>query len=442
MRCGYNIKKGDYMEIKRDIYLNRLIVRKHNGLIKVITGIRRCGKSYLMNNLFYNHLTGEGVDKNHIIRFAFDSAQDLLLIGEDLTELLRQKRKVDPAKFVNYISSQIKDGDAYYLLLDEIQELDGFETVLNGYLRNDNMDIYVTGSNSKFLSTDILTEFAGRGDEVHILPLSFSEFLPAYGGDTNIAFEEYMTYGGLPALLSLKTDEQKIAYLNTQLQTVYLQDVVKRNNLFSDRDIGELLDVLASCIGTLTNPAKLADTFRSVKRSTIAPSTVSKYIDCLQEAFMVKKALRYDVKGKKYINTPYKVYFEDVGLRNARLNFRQTEETHIMENIIYNELRYRGYNVDVGAVESREYNGGKDVKKQLEIDFIANQGSKRYYIQSAYDIPTEEKRLQETRPFDKVGDSFKKIIVIGRDIKPRRNEKGYLTVGVSEFLLNPDSLDL
>lgn len=430
------------MDIKRDVYLNRLIARKNNGLIKVITGIRRCGKSYLMNNLFYRHLLEAGTTKDHIIRFAFDSAKDLLSIGEDLTALIREKRKVDPAKFIKYVSAKIKDDGNYYLLLDEIQELDGFESVLNGYLRNDNIDIYVTGSNSKFLSTDVLTEFAGRGDEIHILPLSFSEFLPAYGEDTDAALEEYMAYGGLPATLFFKTDEQKIAYLETQLKTVYLQDVVKRNNLFSDRDIGELLDVLASCISTLTNPAKLADTFKSVKRSPIAASTIGKYIEYLQEAFIIKKALRYDVKGKKYINTPYKVYFEDIGLRNARLNFRQTEPTHIMENIIFNELRFRGYNVDVGVVESREYDGGKDVKKQLEIDFVANLGNKRYYIQSAYDIPTEEKRLQETRSFDKTGDSFKKVIIIERNIKPRRDDKGYLTIGLRQFLLDPDSLDL
>lgn len=430
------------MDIKRDVYLNRLIARKNNGLIKVITGIRRCGKSYLMNNLFYRHLLEAETPENHIIKFAFDSAKDLLSIGEDLTALIREKRKADPAKFIEYISGKIKNDGNYYLLLDEIQELDGFESVLNGYLRNDNIDIYVTGSNSRFLSTDILTEFAGRGDEIHILPLSFSEFLPAYGVNTDAALEEYMVYGGLPATLSFKTDEQKIAYLETQLKTVYLQDVVKRNNLFSDRDIGELMDVLASCISTLTNPAKLADTFRSVKRSTIAASTIGKYIEYLQEAFIIKKALRYDVKGKKYINTPYKVYFEDLGLRNARLNFRQTEPTHIIENIIFNELRYRGYNVDVGVVESREYDGGKDIKKQLEIDFVANLGNKRYYIQSAYDIPTEEKRLQETRSFDKTGDSFKKIIIIERDIRPRRDDKGYLTIGIRQFLLDANSLDL
>ena len=430
------------MDIKRDVYLNRLIARKNNGLIKVITGIRRCGKSYLMNNLFYRYLLEAGTPEDHIIRFAFDSAKDLLSIGEDLTALIRERRKVDPAKFIKYISNKINDDGNYYLLLDEIQELNGFESVLNGYLRNDNTDIYVTGSNSKFLSTDILTEFAGRGDEIHILPLSFSEFLPSYGGDTDAALEEYMVYGGLPATLSFKTDEQKIAYLETQLKTVYLQDVVKRNNLFSDRDIGELLEVLSSCISTLTNPSKLADTFRSVKRSTIAASTIGKYIEYLQEAFIIKKALRYDVKGRKYINTPYKVYFEDIGLRNARLNFRQTEPTHIMENIIFNELRYRGYNVDVGVVESREYDGGKDVKRQLEIDFVANLGNKRYYIQSAYDIPTEEKRLQETRSFDKTGDSFKKVIIIERNIKPRRDDKGYLTIGLRQFLLDPASLDL
>ncbi len=429
------------MEIKRDTYLKRLIVRMHNNKIKVITGIRRSGKSYLMNTLFYNYLLSEGVDEAHIIRFAFDSAVDLMKIGESLVNMIKSKRKADPEKFISYISAQMTDSGCYYLLLDEIQEMEGFEYVLNGYLRSGNIDIYVTGSNSKFLSSDIITEFAGRGDEIHILPLVYSEFLPAYNGNKDLALDEYMTYGGLPELMSMETDEQKTAYLDTQIRTVYLQDLVRRNNLMSDRDIGELLDVIASNISTLVNPTTLSNTFKSVKRSTISPSTVSNYIKYLENAFLVKKARRYDVKGRKYINTPFKIYFEDVGLRNSRLNFRQTEPTHLMENIIYNELRFRGYSIDVGMVESREIIDGKDVKKQLEIDFIATIGNKRYYIQSAYDMPDEDKRRQESQSFDKVRDSFKKIFVVERNIKPRRDEKGYLTIGLRDFLLNEDSLD-
>ncbi|MGN1457486.1 MAG: ATP-binding protein [Acutalibacteraceae bacterium] len=431
------------MEIKRDVYLNRLIVRKQNGFIKVITGIRRCGKSYLLNNLFCNHLLENGVDNSHIVKFAFDSADDLRLIGEDLFEIDRENRKVDPVKFMDYINSRVTDNEMYYLLLDEVQKLGSFESVLNGYLRRSNMDIYVTGSNSKFLSSDIITEFEGRGDEIHILPLSFSEFFSVYDGSKDEAFDDYMVYGGLPAIALMKTEEQKIKYLTTQIQNVYLRDIVKRYNLHSDEDIGELLDILASGISTLTNPRKLSDTFNSIKNSGICATTVAKYIKHLEDAFLISRVKRYDVKGKRYIDTPYKVYFEDTGLRNARLNFRQIEPTHLMENIIYNELRYRGYNVDVGVVEIREKNSeGKETKKQLEIDFIANQGSRRYYIQSAYEIPNDSKWEQETRSFDKANDSFKKIIIVERSIKPRRNDKGYVTMGVKEFLLAENSLEL
>lgn len=430
------------MEIKRDKYLEMLQIRRHNGFIKIITGIRRCGKSYLMNDIFYEKLRQEGVDESHIIKFAFDSAEDLLLIGEDLQDLFINKKKVDPKKFMTFISQRMIDNDMYYLLLDEVQNLGCFEAVLNGYLRKKNMDVYVTGSNSKFLSSDVLTEFAGRGDEIHVLPLSFSEFYANYQDGLDYAFDDYMIYGGLPAVALMKTSEQKSSYLKTQLQNVYLKDLVERNNLNSDENIGELLDIIASGISSLTNPTKLANTFKSIKNTSLSALTIDCYITYMQQAFILSKVNKYDVKGKKYINTPYKIYFEDVGLRNARLDFRQIEETHLMENIIYNELRYRGYNVDVGFVETRENIDGTLKRKQLEIDFVANQGNKRYYIQSAYDIPNEEKMKQETKSLDNIDDSFKKIIVVRNSIKPRRNEKGYLIVGLKEFLLDPNSLEL
>ena len=431
------------MEIKRDVYLNRLIVRKHNGFIKIITGIRRSGKSYLLNTLFYNHLLAEGVDEKHIVKFAFDSADDLRMIGENYRKIDREDGKVDPDKFMDYISSVTQGSGTYYLLLDEVQKLDSFESVLNGYLRKQNLDIYVTGSNSKFLSSDIITEFAGRGDEVHILPLSFSEFFGAYDGTKEEAFDDYTVYGGLPAVALMQTDEQKSSYLTTQMQNVYLRDIISRYKLHANAEIGDLVNILASGISSLTSPAKLANTFKStVAGSTICATTIDKYIDYLADAFIVSKAHRYDIKGKKYIGSPYKIYFEDIGLRNARLNFRQIEATHIMENIVYNELRYRGYNVDVGVIEIREKDeNGKEVKKQVEIDFIANQGSKKYYIQSAYEIPDAAKMEQETRPFDKTADSFKKIILVVGSMKPRRDEKGYVTMGIKEFLLDPDSLE-
>lgn len=432
-----------FMEIKRDTYLDKLIVRRHNGFIKVITGIRRCGKSYLLNTIFYHYLLSVGVDDDHIIKFAFDSADDIRLVGEDLMEIDAGNRKVDPAKFMDYINLRVTDKGMYYLLLDEVQKLGSFESVLNGYLRKNNMDVYVTGSNSKFLSSDIITEFEGRGDEIHVFPLSFSEFFSVYDDSKEEAFDDYMVYGGLPAVALMRTEEQKISYLTTQIQNVYLRDIVRRYNLHSDEDIGELLDILASGIATLTNPRKLSNTFQSVKNSGICAATIAKYISHLEDAFLISRAKRYDIKGKRYIDTPYKMYFEDVGLRNARLDFRQIEPTHLMENIIYNELRFRGYRVDVGVVEVREKNpNGRETKKQLEIDFIANQGSRRYYLQSAYEIPNDEKHRQETRSFDKAGDSFKKIIIVERSMKPRRDDKGYVTMGVKEFLLAANSLEL
>lgn len=432
------------MEIKRDIYLNRLIVRKHNGFIKVITGIRRSGKSYLLNTLFYNHLISENIRPDHIIKFAFDSAEDLIKIGEDPIVLDNDKddRKVDPTKFLNWLMPQIQGSDMHYILLDEVQKLGAFESVLNGFLRKNNMDVFVTGSNSKFLSKDILTEFEGRGDEVHVLPLSFSEYYAFKQGDKSDAFDDYSVYGGLPAVALMATEEQKATYLISQMNGLYLKDIINRHNLSDNSLIGEVLDVIASGISSLTNPKKIADTFASVRQESISDYTVDKYIGLMEDAFMLTRVKRYNVKGRKYIGTPYKIYFEDIGLRNARLNFRQIEGTHIMENIIYNELRYRGYQVDVGMVESREKDkDGKDIRVQREIDFIATLGSKKYYIQSAYAIPDAAKYEQETASFDKTADSFKKIVIVEKSMKPRRDEKGYVMMGVKEFLLDRDSLD-
>ena len=428
------------MEIKRQKYLDMLVTRKHNGFIKVITGIRRCGKSYLLNNLFSDDLIKSGVDNSHIIKFAFDSADDLIKIDADL-EVLANNKKVDAKKFIEYIYSKILDDKMYYILLDEVQNLNCFESVLNGFSRKPNLDIYVTGSNAKFLSHDVLTEFEGRGDEIHVLPLSFSEYTSALSSTSDYDLDEYMIYGGLPAVVKMQTDEQKINYLQ-QIKNVYLRDIVSRYNLASDQNLGELFNIIASGISTLTNPSKLSNTFKSVKNNSISASTINKYIEYMEDSFLIKRVNRYDVKGKHYIDTPYKIYFEDIGLRNAQLNFRQIENTHIMENIIYNELRYRNFNVDVGVVECRETTDGKSERKQLEIDFVANKGNQRYYIQSAYDIPNEQKMQQETKSFNKIDDSFKKIIVCEKNIRPRRNEKGYLIIGIREFLLNPNSLEL
>ena len=431
------------MEIKRDVYLERLIVRKHNGFIKVITGIRRSGKSYLLNTLFYNHLISNSIDESHIIRFAFDTAQDLLKIGENPIVLDNEKeeRKVDPSKFLNWLMPQISGDGIYYLLLDEVQKLGAFESVLNGFLRKENVDVYVTGSNSKFLSKDIITEFEGRGDEIHVLPLSFSEYYAYKQGDKSDAYDDYSVYGGLPAIALMSTEEQKTNYLISQMKNVYIRDIVNRYSVQDESVLGEVMDVIASGISTLTNPKKIADTMGSVHGINISASTVDKYIGHAEEAFMLSRVKRYNVKGRKYIGTPYKIYFEDVGLRNARLSFRQIEETHLMENIIYNELRFRGYQVDVGTVETREKDtSGKEFRVQREIDFIAVLGSKKYYIQSAYSIPNKEKYEQETKPFERTNDSFKKIIIVEKSMKPRYDENGYLMIGVKEFLLDANSL--
>lgn len=429
------------MEIKRDYYLNKLIKRKHNGLIKVITGIRRCGKSYLLNTIFYHYLIESGVDENHIIRFAFDSADDLLLIGENLIQIEKEKRRVAPEKFMSYIRSRLTDKDMYYLLLDEVQLLDCFESVLNGYLRKENMDVYVTGSNAKFLSKDIITEFAGRGDEIHMYPLSFSEFMTVYQGDKYQGLSEYMLYGGIPLIVLRDDVTDKTAALENLFSEIYMRDIYRRNNIRNQGELEDLLNILSSSIGSLTNPEKLKNTFRTVKKSKITANTVKKYLGYFEDSFLIESAQRYDIRGKAYIETPKKYYFSDLGLRNARINFRQFEQTHAMENVIYNELRMRGYSVDVGVVTIAENKNGKVTRKQLEVDFVCNLGSARYYIQSAFSIPGEEKMLQETRPFHKIDDSFKKIIIT-KDIVPKAyDEHGILTLNIYDFLLDPASLD-
>lgn len=429
------------MEIKRDKYLNDLMIRKNNGLVKIITGIKRSGKSYLLNNLFYDFLLTGGVNEDHIIKFAFDSTDDLDLIGEDFIELEKSNQKVDPKKFINYIKTKILDDEIYYLLLDEVQNLGSFESVLNVYLRKRNIDLYVTGSNSKFLSSDIITEFEGRGDEIHILPLTFSEYYSIFSGSKDEAYEQYSMFGGLPLVALMNSNEQKNKHLISQLEKVYLKDVIVRNHLKADSNIIELLDVIASGISSYTNPTKLADSFRSIKKVSIARTTIESYINYFTDSYLISKSTKYDIKGRKYIETPYKLYFEDIGLRNAVLKFRQIEPTHIMENIIYNELRYRGFNVDVGVVESREEENGKQIRKYYEIDFVATLGSKKYYIQSAYDIPNDDKWNQETRSFDRVPDSFKKIVVVRNPVVSRYSDKGYLIISLFDFLLNQNSLE-
>lgn len=432
------------MEIKRDFYLDKLIRKMNNGFIKVITGIRRCGKSYLLNTIFYNYLIESGVDEERIIKFAFDSGDDLLKIGEDLLDLdiLSGERLVDPKKFLDYIKDKTQTKDKYYILLDEVQLLASFEQVLNGFLRQDNFDVYVTGSNSKFLSKDIITEFAGRGDEIHVMPFSFSEYMQTTSLDKEDAFAEYQVFGGLPALCSMDSDEDKINYLKTQLDNVYLRDIVNRYDIRSDSELAELLNVLASGMSSLTNPSKIEATFESSKQTKISANTIDKFIEYFEDSFILKRAYRYDVKGRKYIGTPYKIYFEDVGLRNARLNFRQIEPTHLMENIIYNELRHRGYMVDVGVVMTREKDkNDKDVRKQREVDFIANLGTKRYYIQSAYSLPSAEKAEQEKKSLLNIDDSFKKIIIVKDRVKAFLDDNGIVTINLFDFLLNKDSLD-
>ena len=416
-------------EIKRDYYLNKLIKRRENGRIKIITGIRRCGKSYLLNPIFKNYLLETGVPEDHIINLDLD--------------YIENKKYHDPNILFEYVMDKRKDNKMYYVLLDEIQEVDDFERVLNSFLGKRNLDVYVTGSNSKFLSNDIKTEFRGRGDEIRIYPLSFKEFSSAYSGTDNQKWNQYVTYGGMPYILSLDTDEDKSQYLKDLFDNTYLKDILERNKIYKDDILDKTIDILSSSVGSLTNPKKIADTFVSQGIKEVSHKTISVYIGYLLDSFMITKAERYNIKGRKYISTPSKYYFVDVGLRNARLNFRQIEQNHLMENIIYNELLLRGYNVDVGVVEqfSKDENG-TTVKKQLEIDFVCNQGSKRYYVQSALNIDDEEKRTQELRPLLNVKDFFKKIIIVKDDIVPWHNEEGVLIIGIKEFLLREDSLDI
>lgn len=417
------------MDIKRDLYLQQLIDRRHNGMIKVITGVRRCGKSYLVFNLFNNYLKSNGVDDKHIIKVNLENR--------------RNKKLRNPDALLEYIDAQLIDQDMYYILLDEVQLVDEFEDVLNSYLDVPNADVYVTGSNARFLSKDVITEFRGRGDEVKIYPLSFAEFMSAFDGSNQLGLDEYMTFGGLPLILSYKTEEQKSAYLKNLFEETYIKDIKERYQIRHEEEFEELLNIISSSIGSLTNPTKLSKTFQSVKHVTVNPETIKYYLEYLCDSFLVSKAMRYDVKGKKYIDTPYKYYFTDMGLRNARINFRQDEKTHLMENVIYNELLIRGFNVDVGVVPvvTRDADG-KQVRTQLEIDFVCNQGSKRYYIQSAFRMNDEEKQQNEQAPLTKVNDSFKKIIITGEEGLVHRNEQGITTMSIYDFLLNPNALEL
>lgn len=429
------------MGIRRDFYLDKLIKRKGNGLIKVITGIRRCGKSYLLNTIFYQHLLDSGVRTDHIIRFAFDSADDLQLIGESPLQIEKEKRGVDPEKFMHYLSANLVDDEQYYLLLDEVQLMDCFEAVLNGYLRKSNLDVFVTGSNAKFLSKDIITEFAGRGDEVHMYPLSFAEFMSVYDRDKYTGLAEYMLYGGIPLVVLRDNAQEKASALKNLFSEIYLRDIFKRYRIRNVGEIDELLNILSSAIGSLTNPEKLKNTFKSIKKSKITANTINKYIGYFEDSFLIQSAQRYDIRGKAYIETPKKYYFTDLGLRNARINFRQFEQTHSMENVIYNELCMRGYNVDVGVVQIAEKNSdGKVARKQLEVDFVCNLGSSRLYIQSAYSMPDEEKQKQEIRPFKNIDDSFKKIIVTKDIVLPYYDENGVLIVSIYDFLLDPQTI--
>ena len=417
------------MEIKRDFYLNKLIDKKHNGLIKVVTGMRRCGKSYLIFMLFKKHLQAEGVDREHIIEIAFDSFEN--------------KKYRDPEILYPYVKEKITDDRMYYILLDEVQLLGEFESVLNGFMRMQNVDVYVTGSNAKFLSKDIITEFRGRRDELHIAPLSFAEFMSVYSGNKYDGWNEYVLYGGLPPVVLLPTAEQKIELLKRLFDETYINDIVGRHKIRNKDEFEDLINILSSGIGSLTNPKKLADTFKSKKNKTLSVNTIKSYLDYLCDAFVVSRATRYDIKGRKYIDTPLKYYFADVGLRNARINFRQMEENHTMENIIFNELANRGFNVDVGLVSiATKDKEGKTVRKQLEVDFVCNKGSKRYYVQSAFAIPDEAKMQQESHSLLRIDDSFKKIIVVKDCPAPWYTEEGIFVISIYDFLLNGDSLDM
>jgi predicted AAA+ superfamily ATPase len=417
------------MQIERPGYINELSIRKHNGMIKVVTGIRRCGKSYLLLKLFHNELLKSGVKDDHILEIALDDFDNIPM------------RK--PEALLSWLKSQLTDSLQYYLILDEVQLLDHFVDVLNSCLHIDNLDVYVTGSNSRFLSTDVITEFRGRGDEIHVFPLSFSEFMSGCGLPQDRALKDYLQYGGLPYVLSCQTPKQKMDYLDHVRKEVYLRDVAERNRIQHAPELEELLHFYASSIGALSSLRKLSDTFKSVKNIQLSIGTIGSYSNYLAEAFIIQRAKRYDIKGKRYIDSPSKVYFEDLGIRNACLDFRQTEPNHLMENLIYNELRARGFLVDVGAMTVREKNeDGKLQQKQLEIDFIANQGDSRYYIQSVYQIPDDSKRDQEYRPLLKIDDSFRKVVITYNDVPSYTNDYGILTIGLPDFLLNPQSLNL
>ena len=410
--------------IKRQNYLDELISARENRLIKVITGIRRCGKSFLLDPIFKNYLIEDGVSDDHIIKLDLD--------------LIENSKYREPMQLFNYVMNKVKDKNTYYVLLDEIQLVKNFEEVLNSFLKKDNLDVYVTGSNSKFLSSDIITEFRGRSTEIKIYPLSFSEFIELKQISKEDAWKEYSLYGGLPPVVLQQNEKQKRDYLLSLFETTYLKDIVERNDVKRKDVLDVVVNILASSVGSLTNPLNIYNTYTSIGDKSISLNTITSYIEYLENAFLVKKVERYDVKGRKYISTPFKYYFTDIGLRNVRLNFRQQEENHIMENVIYNELLVRGYSVDVGVVESKNSNG----RTYYEIDFICNMASNRYYIQSALNIDSKEKNYQESRPLNCANDNFKKIIVVKDDINAWHNEDGILIVGVKEFLLNKDSLNL
>ena len=430
------------MVFKRDLYLQRLIDGLDSGLIKIITGIRRAGKSYLMNDIFYNYLLNQGTKKSTIIKFAFDSAGDLEKIGVNIYELVEQKKKVPYNKFIKYIDKKTSGNNKYYLLLDEIQNLEAFEFVLNGYMNKGNYDIYVTGSNSKFLSKDVITEFRGRGEEIHILPLSFSEYRSGINDDLEIAWDNYITYGGLPIVQSMKTDEMKISYLKNVCKELYFKDILDHNKIYNSDILPEVFDIISSYLSRELNPLKLSNVFKSETNKVVDDETIDKYIGFFEDAFLISKVIRYDIKGKKYIKTPYKIYFEDLGVRNARLNFRQIDESYLMENVIYNELRYRGYVVDTGSVIVNEPTDRKDcngkivyIRKEYEVDFVASKGNKKYYIQSALSINDDNKLKQESNSIMNIHDSFKKIIIVKDRIKPRIDESGIETISLYDFLL-------
>ena len=415
------------MEIKRNYYLNKLISKKNNKLIKIVTGIRRCGKSYLLDPIFKNYLLDNGIGENHIIKLELDSIEN-----EEYT---------NPKKLYEYVMKKVVDKDTYYVILDEIQKVSDFESVLNSFLRKPNLDVYVTGSNSKFLSSDIITEFRGRGDEIKVYPLSFSEFMSVYSGNEISGLNEYINYGGLPLITTFKSTEEKIEYLNFQKDNVYINDVIERNDIRNDEELKTLIEIISSSIGSLTNPTKLYNTFISKGNKNITNKTISLYLKYLEESFLIEKSKRFDVKGKKYIETPSKYYFVDIGIRNSLINFRQIEKTHIMENIIYTELRRRGFNVDVGIVEKRKIdeNGKKDYK-QLEIDFVANKGSDKYYIQSAYSIEDNNKKEQELQSLLNIGDNFKKLVIVYDSFIKWQDDNGIIYISIYDFLLNENSL--